>query len=245
MLRVVALLLILLNAGYFAWSQGLLRAYGWAPAEQHEPERLAQQVRPEALRILSAPALPPAPVPQVTASAAPAAQAPEVAEEASARATAQCWQAGPWDVTQAAQLEAVRRQLGQALPAGSWTLDVRVTAPARWIIYMGRYANTAELDRKRAQLSPRTRRGLQTLDNPELQPGLSLARFETQAKAQDELEAMQKRGVRTARVVQEWPERRQAWVRVQAPDAAHAAAGQAALQSLPTLNGKAPTTCPP
>ncbi|QBK04005.1 SPOR domain-containing protein [Hylemonella gracilis] len=241
MLRIVALLLILLNASYFAWSQGLLRAYGWAPAEQHEPERLAQQVRPEAIRILSAPALPAA-VPSVAAAATPA---PVATEESLGRATAQCWQAGPWDVTQPAQLEALRRQLGQSLSAGSWTLDVRVTAPARWIIYMGRYANATELDRKRAQLSPRTRRALQTLDNPELQPGLSLARFETQAKAEGELDAMQKRGLRSARVVQEWPERRQASVRVQAADAAQAATAQAALQALPAINGKAPSACAP
>lgn len=241
MLRIVALLLILLNAGYFAWSQGLLRAYGWAPAEQHEPERLAQQIRPEAIRILSAPAQPVV-VPPVTAAANPV---PVATEESSGRAAAQCWQAGPLDVTQPAQLEVVRRQLGQALPTGSWTLDVRVTAPARWIIYMGRYANVAELDRKRAQLSPRTRRALQTLDNPELQPGLSLARFETQAKAEDELDVMQKRGLRTARVVQEWPERRQAWARVQVADAAQAATAQAALQALPAINGKAPSACAP
>jgi hypothetical protein len=238
MLRVVALLLILLNAGYFAWSQGLLRAHGWAPTEQRESERLAQQVRPEAIRILSAPALPPTP-----AAAVPSAGTPAVAEEAAVRASVQCWQAGPLDVTQAAQLEVVRRQLGQSLPAGSWALDVRVTAPARWIIYMGPYANAAELSRKRAQLSPRTRRALQTLDNPELQPGLSLARFETQAAAQDELEAMEKRGLRTARVVQEWPERRQAWVRVQVADATQAAAAQATLQTLPAINGKAPAAC--
>lgn len=239
MLRAVVLLLILLNAGYFAWSQGLLRAYGWAPTEQREPERLAQQVRPDALRILSAPAQPPAP------SAVPPAVAPEQAEEPSARAAASCWQAGPWDVTQPAQLETLRRQLGASLPAGSWALDVRVTGPARWIIYMGPYANAAELERRRGQLSPRTRRALQTLENAELQPGLSLARFDTQAKAQDELEAMQKRGLRTARVVQEWPERRQATVRVQAADAAQASAAQAALQALPAISGKAPASCSP
>lgn len=239
MLRVAVLLLILLNAGYFAWSEGLLRAYGWAPAQQREPERLAQQIRPEAIRMLTAPALP-------AALPAPQAAAPEAAaEDAPAPAAVQCWQVGPLDVTQSAQLEALRRQLGQSFPTGSWTLDVRVTAPARWIIYMGPYANAAELGRKRAQLSPRTRRALQTLDNPELQLGLSLARFETQAAAQDELDAMEKRGLRTARVVQEWPERRQAWARVQVADAPQAAAAQATLQSLPAINGKAPAACTP
>jgi hypothetical protein len=235
MLRVAVLLLILLNAGYYAWSEGLLRPYGWAPAEQREPERLEQQIRPEAIRILSAPAQP-------AKSATPVAEA---AEDMPARPVALCWQTGPLDVSLAAQLNAVRQQLEQSLPADSWTLNVHVTAPPRWIIYMGRFANAAELERKRAQLSPRTRRALQPLDNPELQPGLSLARFATQAEAQAELEAMQKRGLRTARVVQEWPERRQAWARAQAGDAAQVPAVQAVLRSLPGLNGKAPMACTP
>ncbi|NKE66652.1 hypothetical protein RAMLITH_12530 [Ramlibacter sp. RBP-2] len=52
MLRLVVLLLVLANAGYFAWSQGLLAAWGFAPAATGEPQRLRQQIKPEALRIL-------------------------------------------------------------------------------------------------------------------------------------------------------------------------------------------------
>lgn len=52
MLRLVVLLLVLANGGYFAWSQGLLAAWGFAPAATGEPQRLRQQIKPEALRIL-------------------------------------------------------------------------------------------------------------------------------------------------------------------------------------------------
>ncbi len=52
MLRVLVLLLVLANAGYFAWSQGLLAAWGSGPVAAGEPQRLRQQIRPEALRIL-------------------------------------------------------------------------------------------------------------------------------------------------------------------------------------------------
>ena len=55
MLRLLVLLLLLGNVGYFAWSHGTLAAYGFAPAVQSEPQRLAQQLRPEALRILTPP----------------------------------------------------------------------------------------------------------------------------------------------------------------------------------------------
>jgi hypothetical protein len=53
MLRLLVLLLILANGLYFAWSEGMLRAYGFAPAQQREPQRLTQQVRPEAIRVLT------------------------------------------------------------------------------------------------------------------------------------------------------------------------------------------------
>ncbi|AVS86423.1 sporulation protein, partial [Paracidovorax avenae] len=67
MLRAAVLVLLLANAGYYAWAQGLLRDWGLAPAEQSEPQRLEQQIQPENLRIgrpvsgdaASAPASPP------------------------------------------------------------------------------------------------------------------------------------------------------------------------------------------
>ncbi|QMV71986.1 SPOR domain-containing protein [Comamonas piscis] len=54
MIRFAIVLLLLANAGYYAFSQGMLRSLGWAPDNPSEPERVQQQVKPEALRILSA-----------------------------------------------------------------------------------------------------------------------------------------------------------------------------------------------
>ncbi|OGA98748.1 MAG: hypothetical protein A3E79_05760 [Burkholderiales bacterium RIFCSPHIGHO2_12_FULL_61_11] len=53
MLRALVLALLLANLGYFAWTQGLLAAYGFAPASQSEPQRLSQQIRPEAMQLLT------------------------------------------------------------------------------------------------------------------------------------------------------------------------------------------------
>lgn len=53
MLRLLVLALVLLNAGYYAWSHGMLRSYGFAPAQQAEPQRVAQQIQPQQLRVLS------------------------------------------------------------------------------------------------------------------------------------------------------------------------------------------------
>ena len=52
MLRLTVLLLLLANAAYFAWSQGLLAPWGIAPAQQSEPQRLEHQIKPQAVRIL-------------------------------------------------------------------------------------------------------------------------------------------------------------------------------------------------
>ena len=66
MLRLLVLMLMLINGTYLAWSQGLLHGLGWAPAAQTEPQRLVQQIKPEALRLLS---------PQELAQAEPSSQA--------------------------------------------------------------------------------------------------------------------------------------------------------------------------
>ena len=77
MLRLAVLILLLANAGYYAWSQGLLRTWGLAPATQSEPERLERQLNPDALKLLSAQSQPPAeadePEPAEAAAAAPSA----------------------------------------------------------------------------------------------------------------------------------------------------------------------------
>lgn len=198
MLRLLVLLLVLLNAGYYAWSQGMLRTYGWAPAEQSEPQRLTQQIRPEAIRILPA---------DEGRRAEQVALTPPKPPE--------CLQAGLFDE---AQTETLRKALEATLPAGAWSLELLVE-PARWIVYMGKFPNAAALDKKRAELE-KMKLKLQSLDNPELQLGLSLGRFDTQAQAQAELAALQKRGVRTARVVQERLEIRQSQLRIPAADEA-------------------------
>ena len=195
MLRVLVLLLLLLNAAYYGWSQGALSAWGWAPADPSEPQRLEQQVQPEALRILPA---------DEARRAEQAALTPPKPPE--------CLLAGPLGVAQA---EDLRRQLA-AWPTGSWALE-DTTEPARWIIYMGKFANVAALDHKREELDHLKVKAT-AVEVTDLQPGLSLGHFDSLAQAQGELASLQKRGVRTARVVQERPETRQTQLRLPAVD---------------------------
>ncbi len=172
MLRLLVLLLLLANGAYFAWSKGLLAVYGLAPASQSEPQRLEQQIRPEAIRILSTPG---------AASASPA----------------ECLQVGIFNEEQTAVL---RERLQSVLPAGSWVLESAVE-PARWMVYMGKYSSAEALAKKRGELR-QMRVSFEALNNPALEPGLSLGTFTSQPDANAELERIAKRGVRTAKVVQ-------------------------------------------
>lgn len=62
-------LLLVLNAAGLAWQSGALAPWGLAPQEHREPERLTQQMRPEAIQPVPEPAAPAhgdRPVPEVT-----------------------------------------------------------------------------------------------------------------------------------------------------------------------------------
>lgn len=196
MLRFIVLALVLTNGVYFAWSQGLLLAYDFGPAQQAEPQRLRQQIKPESLHLLST---------QELQQAEAASRAPVKPPE--------CLQAGVLD---AAQVAALRPVLEADLPVGAWLLDA-VVEPARWIVYMGKYPNADALAKKRAELANLNLR-FEPLINPALELGLSLGGFETQAAANTALEALSRRGVRTARVVQERVELRGMVLRVPAAD---------------------------
>ncbi|MGH6641040.1 MAG: SPOR domain-containing protein [Polaromonas sp.] len=220
MLRLLVLALLLANAGYFAWTQGLLADYGFAPASQSEPQRLAQQIRPEAMRLLTA---------------SEARQLESAAPLATVASAAECLQAGLFSEEQA---NALRPRLQSSLPAGSWSLESSV-APGRWIVYMGKYADDEALAKKRSELRQRGV-SFEPLINPALGPGLSLGHFSSQADAESELAKAATRGVRTARVVLERPEARGQLLKLAAADASL----KARLEALkPQLEGKALQAC--
>lgn len=225
MLRLVVWLLVLANAGYFAWSQGLLAPLGLAPVEQSEPERLQAQIKPGSLRLLngpkgSAPAEPvaePAPV----ASEATATESPPATTEMAATATeiastspvaavntpttppeppppaTACWVATGFTPAQADALRSALAASG--VPRGSWQLT-EVKLGGRWVVYMGRY-NAEQLERKKTELRE-IGVAFRELSAP-LSPGLALGTYSSEAAAEQALQDVGKKGVRTARVAQE------------------------------------------
>jgi hypothetical protein len=193
MLRLVVLILALANAACFAWSQGLLASWGIAPAQQSEPQRLEQQIKPQALRVL------------------PTDEARR-AELAAAVRAAECLQAGPVEDGQLAAL----KQVLDAWPSNTWTLEPAVEPP-RWIVYMGKYAGAESVGRKKAELR-QMGVSFEPLSNPALEPGLSLGGFASQQEATAQMEVLARRGVHTAKVVQERPEVRGQLLKLPAVD---------------------------
>ncbi len=183
-MRLFLLCLILANGLYFAWSQRLLEGMGFAPVDQHEPKRLAQQIHPESITVLGP-------------SEAKALEE-QTAKESAVR---ECLLAGPFDVT---QNTALRAALETSLPPGTWELTSS-TIPARWIIYMGKFANADAQTKKRNEISVMNL-PMEPLVNPSLEPGFSLGSFENKAAADARLAQLGQRGIHTAKVVQEQQE---------------------------------------
>lgn len=182
MMRWMVWVLLFANVLFFTWSHGYLQAYGFAPAAQNEPQRVQQQIRPEAITVIGHNDLRKAEA--------------QAAEDAKPR---ECLVVGPFDDSQSNALRAALQ--ASSLGVEAWQLQT-VTIPERWVVYIGKFANEAALTKKRAELT-----GLGLKSDPvsaaHLVPGLSLGRFDSEAQAQEDLARLRKSGVRTARVMQE------------------------------------------
>lgn len=219
MLRLFVLLLFVANLVFYVWTQGALDAVvGFSPDGVHEPQRLASEVHPERVQVLSASASAPdsterpasAPEPAASGSAsgpaaanaaqasAPAAAASVGASEVAAVVESRvCLEAGPYTSAERAQIEP---RLRSALMAGTWEIRA-AERPGLWLIYMGPYADAEMLEKKKDELR-RIRMSFTDVNAPaELAPGLALGRFEDRAAANAALTRMNLRGIRTARVV--------------------------------------------
>ena len=218
MLRAVVLGLLLANLAFFAWTQGWLDSVvGIRSIGDREPERLLRQVHPELIRIL----------PPLEAAAAPAPV---------------CLEAGPFTATELVAAEAALRAAWPSAPTLAWA-SVKTDLPGAWIVYMGTYPNLEAMNRKQEELG---RRNLpfEAVTNPaELDPGLSLGRFDDRARANQALEQFAQQGIRTARVVELSAPSSSYRLRADAVDAARAAQ----LAGLPAgaLSGKAFGACAP
>jgi cell division protein FtsN len=202
MLRFLVILLLLANAAYFAWSQRYLTVVGLAPVSQTEPARMQAQIKPDAMRLLSsneAGRL----EPQTSSTAASTSTTSSTANTATAATVSakagECLESGLLDERTALAV----RNASAALPDGSWSMSDTSDA-ARWIVYMGKFANEEASEKKKSELRQIGVR-FEALQNTSLEPGISLGGHKTQAEANKVLADLNKRGVRTAKVLQERP----------------------------------------
>ena len=229
MLRLLALFLVLANGVYYAWSENALRAWGLERPTQNEPQRAAHQIRPDALKLVTAEEA--RRIAEIAQAEAPAAT---TATTTAAR-PGECLQAGLFGTAEAAVL---RTRVEALLPAGRWSFEPAAT-PARWIVYMGKYPDPEQLRRKRGELRA-LHVPFDAPGNPALEPGLSLGSFASQADANAGLAALAQRGVRTARVVEQRPAAHGVVLRLPVVDDSL----RPALQSLtPVLAGKSLVAC--
>jgi hypothetical protein len=181
MLRALVLLLALANVGFYAWTQGWLDGVvGVRATGDREPERLARQVRPESVRIL-----PPA---AAAAASTPASTPPVLA----------CLEAGPFSTTEFSAAQAAF----QAAVAHEHWADVKVEQPGSWMVFMGKYPNHDALAKKEEELRRRKVDFDEVTAPADLDPGLSLGRFDQRPAADAALAELGRQGIHTARIIE-------------------------------------------
>ncbi|MES2717916.1 MAG: hypothetical protein V4795_19265 [Pseudomonadota bacterium] len=203
MLRTLALVLLLANALLLAALSGAFDSGG---DSAREPERLQRQHQPGLVRILG---------PQAASAALDAAS--QAAAAASNALATSCLEAGPFSAADAGSAERSLREAG--LPADGWQVRRQDDAGA-FMVYMGRYADRETLQRKLAEVRRLKLEPEDLRDAPELQPGISLGRFDSQDSANAAMAQMAQRGLRTARVITLRQAQSQTVLRVPAADAA-------------------------
>jgi hypothetical protein len=260
---------LLANLGYAAWRWGWFGVVGLAPATQRDPGRLERQLRPNALRVLSAsasadalaeaasaaavgPPLPGALRPFGAASAAAsdrpatAASAPSSAP-ASAPSTAGASPAADalacleiGPLDDNAAVEGAERTLAGVLPARAWRRETRPSG-AQYAVFVGPIYSRETARTRREELT-RLKLSFEAVTLPGGQEGgYSLGLHDSQAAAQAALEGFRERGLRNASVTLVRESGPRAWLRMErlAPAQADAVQALGAAQ----LGGQAASDC--
>ena len=173
-MRVLFFVLVLANLLFFGWHAGYL---GPGEEKKGEPERLAQQVAPDKIRLVSAEA---------------ARRQLEVA-----RARAACVEWGSFPVQEADRAQSALAALG----LGERLSSRKVEEAAQWWVYMPPQGNKANAEKKTDELK---RLGISDYfvvsDEGNNRWAISLGVFRTEEAARNYLAAITGKGVKTARV---------------------------------------------
>jgi len=200
-MRGLLIALVVANLLVLAWSLDALP--GVSRHREREPERLRQQVRPDAVQLIT----PTAASAALRAAAAqrtgnstatpgtPAASAPLGAADASATV---CLEAGPFAAAEVAAAERGLREL--KWPGLDWTAQ-RSERGGSYIVYQGKYSDEAAMARRRDDYRRQQIAAEEVRNSPDLQPGLQFGRYDTRAAADAAAAQLAQQGVKGARAV--------------------------------------------
>lgn len=185
-MKLAFLLLLAANLAVFAWQRG---AFGSLPDSGRETERVARQIEPERIRVLT---------PEQARELRDKARAmPPQADAGTTLAGAACVEFGDFTETQVAR---VRARL-DALALGDRLESRTVDAPGWFMVYVPPFKTRAEADRAAAQLREQGVKDFLVIgDSSPMRFGIALGSFRDQDLANRHLADLQKRGVKSARV---------------------------------------------
>jgi hypothetical protein len=198
-MRGLLIALVVANLLVLAWSFDVLP--GASRHREREPERLQQQVRPEAVQLIT---------PSAASAALQAAAAqrtgPPVATTTGAGATlgasdpsaTVCLEAGPFAAGEVAAAERGLREL--KWPSLEWTPQ-RSERGGSYIVYQGKYSDEAAMARRRDEYRRQQIAAEEVRNSPDLQPGLQFGRYDNRAAADAAAAQLVQQGVKGARVV--------------------------------------------
>jgi hypothetical protein len=198
-LKFVFWILIGLNALLFAFAQGYL---GSARDEEHEPARLKNQLEPARVKLMS-PEQAQAMVASSPAAASPAAPSPAAASDAAPQVLA-CTEVGPLSAADEKRFETRIARLGLGERQTHTTVPFQEVTSR--LVYIPSQGSKEAADRKVAELRALGVTNLFIIsgDSP-YKWGISLGLFKSEASAQTMLAALNKQGVRSARIAPRGP----------------------------------------
>ncbi len=203
-MRLLVALLLAANLVALGWAQGWLSWVLGAPGgSAREPQRMAAQVNPQTLVVLS---------PQAASAALAAAQA-------AAKASSLCLEAGPFDADRVAAAEI---DIAQAVGADVGVQRIERLQAAVWTVHLGPFTQAGQKLRKEQELK-RLRLAYEEVQDapalpPGLAPGFALGRFEQREAAQNALDQWTAQGLTAARVVTLSEARTTLWLRAATAD---------------------------
>jgi hypothetical protein len=189
-MKLVFLLLVLVNVALFAWQHGVFGRYA---EPGREPERIARQIEPERIRVLSEKDV------QALRERASQAKAAAVAATPAAPDLGQpqaCVDFGDFPGGDVARVEAALLGLG----LGSRQTARPVEGPGFYMVYVPPYKTRAEAERAATDLIRRGLKDVVVLTEGSQRFGISLGLFRDPELAKAHLASVDKLGVKTVRM---------------------------------------------